>query len=191
MGYEKHKRPAIFPAGGIALAALERGTNGQLLVGQTSAKPAYKTVSGDITIDETGLVAIIPSIIKTATINLSSVNLLGMNVTPVSIIAAPGSGKVLLVESILFEMIRSATAYASGGTIQFQYGTAGTVVHEGTIAASVLTTSGAATTLTHLRAATALTLAANESLVITNNTGAFTTGTGTAKVFVKYRVITY
>ncbi len=82
-------------------------------------------------------------------------------------------------------MKRTATAYASGGTVQFQYHTATTVVHQGTIPASRLTTAGAANTLDSLFSASATNsnvLAINDGIDITNNTGAFTTGTGTAIV---------
>jgi hypothetical protein len=37
---------------------LVRGTNGQLLVGQTDAQPVYKTISGDATLDEEGVLTI-------------------------------------------------------------------------------------------------------------------------------------
>ncbi len=63
MGYEKHNRPLTAPSftpnpTGIALADLAQGTNGQLPIGQTSAATAYKTVSGDVTIDQNGATTI-------------------------------------------------------------------------------------------------------------------------------------
>jgi hypothetical protein len=40
--------------GTLALARLAQGTNGQLIVGQTSASPLYKTLSGDATLSSAG-----------------------------------------------------------------------------------------------------------------------------------------
>jgi hypothetical protein len=45
-------------SGTDAVTPLAAGTNGQLLIGQTGADPAFTTVSGDITIAETGVAAI-------------------------------------------------------------------------------------------------------------------------------------
>lgn len=42
-------------AGTSAVSGLTAGTNGQLLIGQSSANPAFTTVSGDITIDASGV----------------------------------------------------------------------------------------------------------------------------------------
>lgn len=47
-----------FPAASLKLEALEQGTNGQIIVAQTGAQPQYKTVSGHITIDNLGAVAL-------------------------------------------------------------------------------------------------------------------------------------
>lgn len=63
MGYEKHKRSLTAPSfvpnpTGIALADLAHGTNGQLPIAQTGAATAYKTVSGDVTIDQNGATTI-------------------------------------------------------------------------------------------------------------------------------------
>jgi len=44
--------------GSSAVTPITVGTNGQLLIGQTSADPAFTTVSGDITINNTGVTAI-------------------------------------------------------------------------------------------------------------------------------------
>jgi hypothetical protein len=63
MGYEKHKRsltaPSFVPSPtGIALADLAHGTDGQLPVAQTGAATAYKSTSGDVTINKDGVTAI-------------------------------------------------------------------------------------------------------------------------------------
>lgn len=122
---------------------------------------------------------------------VSSANILAMNGTPVTLIAAPPAGYCLLVYAILFEMTPSGTAYASGGTVQFQYH-GGAVVHTGTIPASVVNAAGTTVSLTSLGSASAsngTTVPTATGVDITNNTGAFTTGTGTAKAYIAYSVI--
>lgn len=45
--------------GTLALSRLAQGTDGQIIVGQTSAAPLYKTVTGDITLSAAGVVALV------------------------------------------------------------------------------------------------------------------------------------
>ena len=134
------------------------------------------------------------SLIQTATVSLSAANIIAMNATPVSVLAAPGAGKAILVESILFEMTRTSTAFTGGGALNFQYHTTTTSVpHSGTIAATLVTTGGAGSAQTWLGpnvGTNGLVIPANEGIDITNATAAFAAGTGTAKVFLKYRVVT-
>lgn len=129
-----------------------------------------------------------------ATVAISSANILAMNGAPVTVLAAPGAGKAILVDNILFEMTRTSTAYANGGAINFQYHTTTTSVpHAGTIAATLVTTGGAGSAQTWLGpnvGTNGLVIPSNEGIDITNASAAFITGTGTAKVFIKYRIVT-
>ena len=45
---------AAIAAEAVTLAKLARGTNGQVIVGQTGADPVYRTLSGDVTLDAAG-----------------------------------------------------------------------------------------------------------------------------------------
>lgn len=122
---------------------------------------------------------------------LTSANLLGMNAAAFNLIAAPPAGYFIIIDNLIFVMTRTATAYANGGAITFQY-TAGVSVTTGTIPATVLTTAGAAITQSQLGPVTV----ANGTVVpvatgieITNATAPFITGTGTAKVVFDYRIV--
>jgi hypothetical protein len=120
---------------------------------------------------------------------LSSAQILALNATPVTIVPAPGASKAIVVESIAFKMIASATAYASGGVVTFQYA-GGAVVTSAASLAAALVTAGAGTVSTSLIGlATALTNTANTAITITNATGAFTTGTGTAVVTTRFHIV--
>lgn len=122
-------------------------------------------------------------------VSLSSANLLAMNATPVTLIAAPGANRVTIVEDILFKMTRTATAYANGGALEFRYTDGSGQKVTADLASTVLTTAGAATTYTKVLGIEAsMVPVVNAAIVITNATAAFITGTGTAKAYIKYRV---
>jgi hypothetical protein len=99
---------------------------------------------------------------RTIQVALSSAQILALSATPVSLIPAPGAGEIVIVDSILFKMVRTATAYANGGAAY---------AHVAGIEASI-------------------TPVANAAVIVTNATAPFITGTGTAQVSVRYRIVT-
>ncbi len=138
-----------------------------------------------------GRLAIRGNILAVARVDLSSAQILALNATPVELVPAPGAGNIISVEEILFKMIRTATAYAAGGALEFRYTNGSGAKVTADVAASVVTTGGAGTEYNIVRGVTtSLTPVANSNIVIDNATAAFTTGTGTAVVWVKYRILT-
>lgn len=126
---------------------------------------------------------------QVARTQISSAQILALNATPVQIAPAPGVGRVILVDRILLKMVRTGTAYASGGALEFRYTNAAGSKVSADIAASVVTTGGAGTEFnTVAGVVTTLTPVANAIIVIDNATGAFTTGTGTAVIEVYYKI---
>jgi hypothetical protein len=129
------------------------------------------------------------------TVALTAANLIAMYATPVAIVAAQGSGKSIVVTRLIFTITRTATSFANGGAAIFQYGSTthggGTQALDSTLASTVLT-GAAGTTVTARNGAVISDLAAatiqNAGLYISNATGAFDTGTGTATVDVWYVV---
>lgn len=130
----------------------------------------------------------------TATIALAAADIIAMYTTPVSIVPAV-SGKSIVVDSMEFDITRSATAYTSGGVVAVQYSNtangAGTAT-TATIAATVVT--GAAGRTVTARIPVNQSDIASASIVgiglfISNQTGAFATGTGTATVTVRYHLV--
>lgn len=126
----------------------------------------------------------------TVEVPLSSAQILALNATPVSLVPAQGAGKIIIVDEILFEMTRTGTAYANGGALEFRYTDASGAKVSADIAASIVTTGGAGVAYANVGGVvSSLTPVANAPIVVNNATAAFITGTGTAKVFVRYRVI--
>ena len=132
-----------------------------------------------------------PQLAQYAVVSLNSTALLGLHTTPFSILAAPGTGFTYVVDNIVFEMNATSTAYAAGGAVTFVYHGGSTVVHTGSVAASIITATGPTTTFTQLGPAVVAggtTLATNTGIDATCATS-FTTGTGTAKVYIAYTIM--
>ena len=123
---------------------------------------------------------------------LTAAQLIAMFAAPVSVLAAPGAGKAIVLIAAYLSITRTATAFTGGGPVNLQYHTTTTSVpHGGTIPAAIVT-GGAGSVVHQLgpnNGANGLVIPVNEGLDITNITGAFAAGTGTAKLFLYYRVI--
>jgi hypothetical protein len=124
-------------------------------------------------------------------VTLSSANILAMSATPVSLIPAPGSGKVIVVDHVSLKMVTTATQYANGGAVELRYTDASGAKVTADIAAAVIT-AAAATSYTSVRGVTtSLTNVANSGIFITNATAPFITGTGAGVLAIQYRVLPY
>jgi hypothetical protein len=117
---------------------------------------------------------------------LSTANILGMYASPITIVAAGGAGTVIDINDITLKMVTTATQFASGGAVTFQYAGGNAVTNS---IASTVVTAGAGTSYTS-RAGIDVTASVNTAVTVTNGTGAFTTGTGTGQLTIDYKVIT-
>lgn len=123
-------------------------------------------------------------------VRLTSAQILALNATPVTLIPAQGAGKFIIVDEILLEMTRTATAYANGGALEFRYTDASGAKVTADIAASVVTTGGAGVGYNNVGGVvSALVPVANAAIVVDNATAPFITGTGTARFYIRYRVL--
>lgn len=139
------------------------------------------------------------SVMVEALVTLTSANILAMNATPVTILAAPGAGKVIVVDEIEFFHDYATAAYADGGDVTIEYETSGLDVNVFDVALVTatsddnwvikpLTYTSTASTSSHA----SLTANANKALLITNATGAFTGGNASniIKMRIRYHVVT-
>ena len=166
-----------------------------------SVMGALSDISGDATVSSTGVLTVSagaitsskidPSVIQTAVIPLTAAQIIAMYTTPVSLIAAPGAGKAILVDGLTFEFTGTATQFTGGGAVQIQYHGYAANLLDSTIAAATIQAN--ATAILQFGIASTVggnIVEANTGIDITNATAAFAAGTGTAKVFIRYRIIT-
>lgn len=126
---------------------------------------------------------------QTAVVALTAAQIIAMGTTPVSLIAAPGAGKCIIVDNISFKMVTTATAFTGGGAVEFRYTDASGTKVTADIAGAVIT-AGAGTSFTNVRGIEAsLTGTANAAIVIRNGTAAFAAGTGSATLTIDYHVV--
>ena len=128
---------------------------------------------------------------KTARVSLTAAQILTLNTAPVSLVAAPGTGKLLIFEELVFNFTNGGTQFASGGAVEPVYHGATSSLSVGAIPASTI--NAAAASLTHLAqqaSTTGITCTANVGIDLYAASANFTTGTGTAVVTVSYEIFT-
>ena len=191
--------------------------SGDIFVGNASNVATASAMSGDGTLSNTGVLTIGAGAISgskiannavdyaqlaldvaaSATVSLTAAQVNGMYATPVQLIAAPGAGKLILIDSILWDIAFVSAQYAAGGAIAAQYGA---TIHgagpaaSGTLAAASLNGVAASGFLSNAGSAGLLNVAASDSentaVFLSNATAAFTTGDSTVNLYIKYRVVT-
>lgn len=121
--------------------------------------------------------------------SVSSAQILAMNSTPVTIVAAPGQGLTTVVRGITVYMSTTSTQYAAGGPLEFRYTDASGAQVTATIASAVVNAAAGSSYTSVAGVTTSLTNVQNAPIVMRNGTAAYTTGTGTATVFTSYDVV--
>jgi len=124
--------------------------------------------------------------------SLTAAQIIAMYTTPVAITPVPGSGKAVIVDSVVVEITRTSTVFTGGGVVQFQYhGQTTEIMAQSIAAASITGTAGTSIlALEPVQTSGGSVITSAVAAEITNLTGVFAAGTGTAKVFCRYRIIT-
>jgi hypothetical protein len=190
--------------------------SGDIFVGNGSNLAQARAISGDATLSNTGVLTVAAGAITgskiannavdyaqlaldvaaSVTVNLTAAQVNGMYAAPVQIVAAPGAGKLILIDSILWDIAFVSAQYASGGAIQAQYGN---TVHgagsqaSASIAAATLNGVAASGFIANGSGTATLNAPAtveNTAVFMSNATGAFTTGDSTVTLYVRYRIVT-
>jgi hypothetical protein len=191
--------------------------SGDIFVGNASNVATGVAMSGDGTLSNTGVLTIGAGAITgskiannavdyaqialdvaaSATVSLTSAQIKALYDTPVQLIAAPGAGKLVIIDSILWDIAYGTTQYTAGGVLAAQYGNtvhgAGPVA-SGTLAAASLNGVAASGFLSNGGIAGGLsvskTASLNTAVYLSNQTADFATGDSTATLYVRYRVVT-
>ncbi|HZT29503.1 MAG TPA: hypothetical protein VFA33_06450 [Bryobacteraceae bacterium] len=139
-----------------------------------------------------GSSALNPLVQQVKQVSLTAAQLIAMYTTPVSILPAPGAGKVLIIDAIAFQFKHGASQFTGGGAVTFVFHGTAVTPHTGNVAAATI--QAAADDVQYLgpntSAAIDLQTAINLGLDIKNATAAFAAGNGTAIVTVWYSVLT-
>ena len=134
-----------------------------------------------------------PSVIQIAEVDITKADILAMNATPVSVVAAPGEGKVLEFISATLVYDYDTAQYGGGGDVTLAYDSGGATVSNTVVKANSFGATGDKVySLNAVNAAGGYSMPVNTALVITNATGAFTdpgTAAGVGRLKIAYRVI--
>lgn len=134
------------------------------------------------------------SFVREATGTLSQANIIAMNGAAVTLLAAPGAGKVIVIDEIEFFHDYATAVYSGGGDVTIEYATSGLdilVFDVALVTASAddnwlvkpsVSYTSSASTSSH----GSLTTSANKAVTITNATEAF--ADGNASNVIKYRI---
>jgi hypothetical protein len=129
--------------------------------------------------------------IKHVTVTLSAAQINALYDTPVALVPAGGAGHTTSISKVIFAITRTSTAFASGGAVIIQYASTvhggGTQACDSTLASTVVTgASGLSNSQRNGAVISDSAATDNAGVYISNQTGDFTTGTGTAVVDVWY-----
>lgn len=173
----------VIVSGTLAVTGAQTFTGAATFAGAVTLASTL-SIAGNVTISGGNALVLNGATVKFVQVALSSAQILALNATPVTLIAAPGAGKRIVLHRALLSFT-AGTQYQSGGAVVIRYPT-GTVAAINTIAAAIINSASNSESVRQGIDAAAV---QNDPLEITNATGAFTTGTGTAVVSLWYSVL--
>ena len=125
------------------------------------------------------------------TVSITSAQILALDATThqIELVAAPGAGKIIVPEEVVYSFTAGATPYANGQSM--------TIYHDGdtnayfAALANTAITSATSTVNTKVVLDEVITPGIDKALVFRQTSAtAFITGNGTLKIFIKYKVLT-
>lgn len=127
----------------------------------------------------------------TAVVTLTSAQVLALNTTPITLVAAPGTGNAVIFDGATAKLVFNSTAYTdSSGVLTIAYTNSSGVAVGPTIPASFVTTSSGTAYAYVPPVATELAPAVNAPLVIYCTSANPTAGNSTIQVTIQYHVLT-
>lgn len=127
---------------------------------------------------------------KAITVSLTDTQVKALFTTPITLISAPGSGKVVLVHGILFSSTYNSAAYAGSNALEFRYTDASGAKVTADIANTTLNFSSG-TRYAYVAGVTSeLQSLANAQIVVCVPTANPTAGNSVVKFTVVYSIVT-
>ena len=166
-------------------------TSGHVLVGNSSNVATDTAITGDLSISNTGVTTLTSSLGQVATVSLTAANIIALHSLPFVIVAAPGSGKAVIFESLVWEFTYGSAQMTGGGAVTLVYDTGATNIMSSAITQASI--QAAANSLYHFgtaQTANGIVPIANKALTLSAASADFAAGDSTAKAFVKYRIVT-
>jgi hypothetical protein len=180
------------------------GANGLPRTDHTNLDTLTNVLKGDLRFDTLNSVGVIydgtawvdlawsysnSAILRQASLTITTAQVLALNSTPLTIVAAPSAGYAIEVISATFKMVYATTQYATNFNIQLiTYGANVEQAEVSSLNASVSTIR--ALDISSTNAPTATQILENAALNVTVETGNPTAGDSDITVYVTYRIIT-
>jgi len=128
------------------------------------------------------------------TVSVTSADLLAINTTPLEIIPAPGVGKVISLESIVYSFTYNSVAYTGGNTLfpVWSGNTTNIFGDEGNaaIANAIITATSSSVNRRSFSSGSVSTPMLSNTAIKLYSSGNFATGNSTMKLFITYKIIT-
>lgn len=166
--------------------------DGYILIGDgvgSSASP----VTGDATLAANGVLSLADTFVRYTSVAVSSAELLAINATPKTIVAAPGAGFTTIIHRALLVLDYNSAAYANNGILGlYETDAAGTLLTGTLTLASFLAQTADTQKELHPTAASAttgMTRLANKAVVLTQATGESITGDSPVDVHCWYSIV--
>lgn len=173
-----------------------------LFVGNNLGVATPTLISGDVSINDTGFTSLNAGVVSSANlsadliqtiqVNLSALDIVSMNSTPIEVIPTPGAVSAIQFISAILIYDFDIAAYTDGGNVTINY-TGGAAVSDIVSAAnSFASATDEITGFSALVVAGGAPILANTGLSITNDTTDFVnpgTAAGVGRLIINYRVI--
>ncbi len=151
------------------------------------------TTALDATLLTTGFVPTVrlsEDVARTASVTVTTASVLTLNGTPVALVAAPGAGKVILVDEITCKLVFNSVAYTGSNALELRYSNGSGAKVTADLSSAFLNSASGTNYATVKSVVTQLTPVANAAVVVfvpSANPGA---GNSDLVFQIKYRIVT-
>lgn len=165
-------------------------TNGQWYTNTGSTTSCSFVVNGTLASNSVTVAQLTPAVFTEVTVNLTTAQVLALNTTPITLVAAPGATSYVVVDEVRFKMVFNSIAYTGSNNMEFLYtNLSGTQVAAAVPAASLNAASGT-TLVVAPKVTTEFTPVLNAAVVVGVPTANPAAGNSAVSLMVRYHVVT-